>query len=80
VGSYYVAGPKIGSIMKRSTYKPIEDLRAACSRQPTVPVMCVSMFWFPCQSFHVFLVAICAWNLSRHPPRLNHRVRMWVCL
>ena len=24
-GSYYVAGPKIGSIMKRSTFKPIED-------------------------------------------------------
>ena len=24
-GSYYVAGPKIGSIMQRSTFKPIED-------------------------------------------------------
>ena len=24
-GSYYVAGPKIGSIMKRSTFSPIED-------------------------------------------------------
>ena len=24
-GSYYVAGPKIGSIMKRSTLVPIED-------------------------------------------------------
>ena len=25
-GSYYVAGPKIGCIMKRSTYRPIEDM------------------------------------------------------
>ena len=25
-GSYYVAGPKIGSIMKRSTHRPIEDM------------------------------------------------------
>ena len=25
-GSYYVAGPKIGCIMKRSTHKPIEDM------------------------------------------------------
>ena len=24
-GSYYVAGPKIGAIMQRSTFKPIED-------------------------------------------------------
>ena len=77
VGSYYVAGPKIGSIMKRSTYKPIEDIRATCSRHPTVPVMCVSVFWFPCPSFHVFLVAICGWNLSGHPHLLSHGVRMW---
>ena len=25
-GSYYVAGPKIGCIMKRSTHRPIEDM------------------------------------------------------
>ena len=25
-GSYYVAGPKIGCILKRSTYRPIEDI------------------------------------------------------
>ena len=32
-GSYYVAGPKIGSIMKRSTYKPIEDSSDIASGQ-----------------------------------------------
>ena len=30
-GSYYVAGPKIGSIMKRSTFQPIED-STPCNR------------------------------------------------
>ena len=29
-GSYYVAGPKIGTIMKRSTYQPIQDQLLHC--------------------------------------------------
>ena len=29
-GSYYVAGPKFGEIMKRSTHEPIQDTRTDC--------------------------------------------------
>ena len=31
-GSFYIAGPKIGSILKRSTFKPAED-SSDCSNQ-----------------------------------------------
>ena len=57
-GSYYVAGPKIGSIMKRSTFKPIED-RASLYNISLLPFC-----WI--HRLHVLIVHVCfyVWIIS----------------